>query len=561
VLYLAEVKKQTRGLMGGNKAELKLLASQRNDQAWSPVPREELISCENVNQFGEGALVIVNLGNNQQVQGTPELAGARLVRILQTYTRLLEKSKEQEEEIEQWKQSLTYQSQELARREMEMETRIEQLEEKEQEYERIGQQRLQLEAGWGDLRSQQQSLEDKQAALQETLLFEGEQVAKMQDLLDQISSSKAASDFLREKLRQVKEAVDTQQTNFNYNWQQLEQKKVELKSIQQEVNQQGEQIQRCKNELAAQVASLEKVVREWQGKQSELAQKQEVSRLLNLHLERIDEVRTTLTQTGLVADLGDEEHKIDLVALENMPLGELQEKVHNLQQETQKLVSFVNLQEEELTLQTEEINKLQEKLSKVSDFERLSIEAEIVDAQESKKMLDETLIGQRRNMRKQQKLLGQHLRILKRRQGSFDLEVETPEINLEPILLQLGADEQKTQQEYEKLCSEIEQTQETLQKMQEMINREKQQQQGKENHLLELEKTFELSKIRLTEVMTQVSFYEQTLQPLQNNLDEIRRQIEAVENNTNLSENSNEAIIQMQDLVRELMEKLEMVSF
>lgn len=561
MLYLAEVKKQTRGLMGGNKAELKLLASQRNDQAWSPVPREELISCENVNQFGEGALVIVNLGNNQQVQGTPELAGARLVRILQTYTRLLEKSKEQEEEIEQWKQSLTYQSQELARREMEMETRIEQLEEKEQEYERIGQQRLQLEAGWGDLRSQQQSLEDKQAALQETLLFEGEQVAKMQDLLDQISSSKAASDFLREKLRQVKEAVDTQQTNFNYNWQQLEQKKVELKSIQQEVNQQGEQIQRCKNELAAQVASLEKVVREWQGKQSELAQKQEVSRLLNLHLERIDEVRTTLTQTGLVADLGDEEHKIDLVALENMPLGELQEKVHNLQQETQKLVSFVNLQEEELTLQTEEINKLQEKLSKVSDFERLSIEAEIVDAQESKKMLDETLIGQRRNMRKQQKLLGQHLRILKRRQGSFDLEVETPEINLEPILLQLGADEQKTQQEYEKLCSEIEQTQETLQKMQEMINREKQQQQGKENHLLELEKTFELSKIRLTEVMTQVSFYEQTLQPLQNNLDEIRRQIEAVENNTNLSENSNEAIIQMQDLVRELMEKLEMVSF
>jgi len=561
VLYLAEVKKQTRGLMGGNKAELKLLASQRNDQAWSPVPREELISCENVNQFGEGALVIVNLGNNQQVQGTPELAGARLVRILQTYTRLLEKSKEQEEEIEQWKQSLTYQSQELARREMEMETRIEQLEEKEQEYERIGQQRLQLEAGWGDLRSQQQSLEDKQAALQETLLFEGEQVAKMQDLLDQISSSKAASDFLREKLRQVKEAVDTQQTNFNYNWQQLEQKKVELKSIQQEVNQQGEQIQRCKNELAAQVASLEKVVREWQGKQSELAQKQEASRLLNLHLERIDEVRTTLTQTGLVADLGDEEHKIDLVALENMPLGELQEKVHNLQQETQKLVSFVNLQEEELTLQTEEINKLQEKLSKVSDFERLSIEAEIVDAQESKKMLDETLIGQRRNMRKQQKLLGQHLRILKRRQGSFDLEVETPEINLEPILLQLGADEQKTQQEYEKLCSEIEQTQETLQKMQEMINREKQQQQGKENHLLELEKTFDLSKIRFTEVMTQVSFYEQTLQPLQNNLDEIRRQIEAVENNTNLSENSNEAIIQMQDLVRELMEKLEMVSF
>ncbi|NEP50267.1 MAG: hypothetical protein F6K65_16200, partial [Moorea sp. SIO3C2] len=101
--------------MGRAQAELKLLAFQRTDQSWNKVSGEEVLPTEQANNFGDGALVIVNLSGNRQIQGTIEAAGGRLVNLLQNFSRLLEKSKNQEEEIEQWKQSLTYQSQELNR--------------------------------------------------------------------------------------------------------------------------------------------------------------------------------------------------------------------------------------------------------------------------------------------------------------------------------------------------------------------------------------------------------------------------------------------------------------
>ncbi len=92
MLYLAEVQKQKGGVFGGGKAELKLLACQRTDQSWSAVPAEEVIPAEEANNLSAGALVIVNLGGNRQVQGEIEPAGGRLVNMLQTFSRLVEKS-------------------------------------------------------------------------------------------------------------------------------------------------------------------------------------------------------------------------------------------------------------------------------------------------------------------------------------------------------------------------------------------------------------------------------------------------------------------------------------
>jgi hypothetical protein len=55
VQYLAEVKKQSKGFIGGTETKLKLLAFQRNDQSWCAVPGEETLNCEAANNFGEGA--------------------------------------------------------------------------------------------------------------------------------------------------------------------------------------------------------------------------------------------------------------------------------------------------------------------------------------------------------------------------------------------------------------------------------------------------------------------------------------------------------------------------
>ena len=149
MLYLAEVQKQKTGFMGAAKAELKLLACQRADQSWNPVPGEEVISAslEEASKLSDGALVLADLNPaNRQVQRIQE-AGRPLVGILQNFSRQLEKSKSQEEEIEQWKQSLTFQSQELNRREMEMEARLEQLQQIEEDFERLEAQRQEIDMG------------------------------------------------------------------------------------------------------------------------------------------------------------------------------------------------------------------------------------------------------------------------------------------------------------------------------------------------------------------------------------------------------------------------------
>ncbi|MFM2028338.1 MAG: hypothetical protein RLZZ339_3055, partial [Cyanobacteriota bacterium] len=63
MLYLAEVKKQTKGFIGGYKIELKLLACQHNDQTWSAIPGNDTLTYDETNSRGEGALLLVNLSN------------------------------------------------------------------------------------------------------------------------------------------------------------------------------------------------------------------------------------------------------------------------------------------------------------------------------------------------------------------------------------------------------------------------------------------------------------------------------------------------------------------
>jgi len=108
VLYLAEVQKQ-KSFMGNSKAELKLLACQRTDQSWSTVSGDETIPApaEETNNLNHGQLLLVEVGANKQVQRILPDTARVLVTRLESFSRQLEKSKKQEEEIEQWKQSLT----------------------------------------------------------------------------------------------------------------------------------------------------------------------------------------------------------------------------------------------------------------------------------------------------------------------------------------------------------------------------------------------------------------------------------------------------------------------
>ncbi|MGB8698000.1 MAG: polysaccharide biosynthesis tyrosine autokinase [Thermosynechococcaceae cyanobacterium] len=109
--------------------------------------------------------------------------------------------------------------------------------------------------------------------------------------------------------------------------------------------------------------------------------------------------------------------------LAHMPLDQLQNKVEQLQKDWLKSARLVREQEEELSLQSQTVREMHEKLQSAreyhrhaaNEYERLSLEVQLVDEEERKRLLDETLVGQRRRLVQQQTVLQHHAQILKQR--------------------------------------------------------------------------------------------------------------------------------------------------
>jgi polysaccharide biosynthesis transport protein len=113
-------------------------------------------------------------------------------------------------------------------------------------------------------------------------------------------------------------------------------------------------------------------------------------------------------------------------AVEDIPLDQFQATVASLQKDWLNSERFVREQEEELTAQSQTIREIQEKLHTVgeyhrhaaSEYEWLSLEIQLIDEEERKRLLNQTLIGQRRRLREKQAILRQHLQILEKRYQS-----------------------------------------------------------------------------------------------------------------------------------------------
>jgi ABC exporter DevB family membrane fusion protein len=176
------------------------------------------------------------------------------------------------------------------------------------------------------------------------------------------------------------------------------------------------------------IKTMDKQVKQLQ--QTFLKQQQKSSQRWNLH-------QRLTARLALEAENDYQKQKADLsVALERMPLGELEDIVENLRVDLEKAVHFVNDQEEELTLLSASIVKLEEKLKIASDYEGLSLQVELANELERQEMLGATLIGQRSNLRKREAIFNQHWQILRRRQGVFATDDYTQTADLQ---LALGA--------------------------------------------------------------------------------------------------------------------------
>lgn len=549
MLYLAEVKKQKTGPFG-SKTEIKLLACQRNDQSWNVLPGEETLPGEEANGFGDGVLIVVNLGNNRQIQGNIESAAGQIVRELQNFSKQLEKWKSGEEEIEQWKQSLTYQSQELNRREMEMEARAEELQAVEEEVEQIEQQRQELElkreeaarlkeefersrqeleGAWEHLRGEQRRFEEQKGEFQQSTGLSEEQTAQIEELMARLSGAVVPTESLREQLDLALAVVSYQQSQLDSDWQELEQQQQEAQQKQVEVEYRGQEIQNRKQELQEIQKSLGQAKAELKVQQNTLEIKQEAVHMLSLQLRTQEELHQELARLATTSADVKISQQVNIESLEKMPLGELEGIVQNLQQELEKVKRFVNDQEEELTFQRQTVEELQEKIKSASEYDRIHLETELAEEEDRYQMLDETLVGQRRNLREREEILNQHLRVCRRRQGVVEPDgSDNQKIDLGPVLSQLETQRQQQEAQLRKVESQVEQMRSSINQAELLIEQQAKEYEAKETEIKGIEDNWQSMKVSLAEVWARVNMAQETLQPRQEALSQLTEKLNAI---------------------------------
>ena len=549
MLYLAEVQKQRSGFgLGGGKAELKLLACQRGEHNWSAVPGDDAIPVEEANKFNDGTLVLVELSASKQVQRIQE-AARQLVSILQNFSRLQDKFKDKEEEIEQWKASLTFSSQELNRREMEMQAREEQLAQMEDELERLEAQRseientrdeanrlreevdrsrVEIETAWEQLRGEQQRVAQQQSQVPQGAVVDQQQTQRIQELMKKLGGAIASAQGVREQLNQSFGAVGAQQAILDQHWQQLEQKHSIAQQQQEELDRQNQILQNRWQEWYQSQDALAIARADLKGQQSTLSAKQDQAQSVSLQVRAVEDLYQQLSRLASASGPAGTQQKVDVSALEKMPVEELQGLVQHLQQDLEKVFRFVNDQEEELTLQRETIEELQGKIQAASEYDRMALENEMADELESYQMLNETLVGQRLRLQEREDVLKQHQAVLWRRLGTANAPKQGGDMELGPIVAQLNTQRQQQSQELQRLENEIQQVREAISQMEENVNRQNGEGEAKRYELKQFEQNLFNQKGAVAELWGRVKVYQEMLQPVQDNLNALRQKLEAV---------------------------------
>lgn len=573
MLYLAEVQRKAR-VLGASKAELRLIACQRSEQSW--VACDEVIPAPDDVAQNAGALVMVDLTPNKQVKRCVD-AGRQLVSILQNFSRQQEKAKSQEEEIEQWKQSLTYQSQELNRREMEMEARQEQLQQLEDDLARLEKQRdeiqaarteaeqlkeeyerktQELEGAWAHLNGELQKFEDRKADLVQSNSLDEAQAKQLQDAVQRLSGAVVPAEDIRAQINASFEALDYQQALIDSQWQGVEGHRNNAQDLQSEVDSQIQALrdawhtwhdtQRHVEELAAKLASQREAIALKQAHhQSLLAQSK--------HYDIIQQHILQLVDSSGVFSIGS---KVDLSALEEMPLDELQRITQELEREFSKNSSFVSIQEEELKAKQEDIEALKEQISQASEYDRLRLEADLNDEQDGYAMLNETLVGQRRNLQEREAIIRQHRIVLAKRQGRSIGDGHDQDIDLQPILSQIEELKQSVVAEIETVNREIQDLEGAIAQLQATVDEQYAAQAAKRSELAEQEAQLQDRRATASELWGRVNFAHEVLPSLQEQAQGVRDRVQGIADLLSSFQESGDyqlqAIAEMQQLIGQL---------
>lgn len=457
--YLAEVQKKSGGLLGASKVELRLIACQRSEDNWQAMAGNNSVMTDKAGEFGSGSLVIAEIAGNDVKR--VNAATQPVLKILQHYSRLQEKLKDKDDDIEQWKQSLTYQSQELNRRVMEVEVREEELQQASEELARLEQQRTEvtvlreeaqrvqaeievknqeIAAAWAQLDQEKQNLESRLQEGHGGGLLDEAQVRTLEAQIRQLADSSHGVGDLQSQVAVLFDRLDAQQPLLDQHWQQAES------------GGEGGAVEAWQA-WADCLAELEQLKGEMAGLQRELAAKKQATESLQRQLKANNLLRQQLTHLagGLDPELA---AQINFQELEAMSLEELEAKVQERQRDYDRTFNFVNDQEEELRLQQQALEELKVRIAEANEFDRLTLETELADEQESYGILDDSMFDQRRTLSERRALLNEYQKVLARRQGQVPVEGVAPSIDLGPVLAQLEMDTKQQSQWLEELKTE-----------------------------------------------------------------------------------------------------------
>ncbi|HEY9639806.1 MAG TPA: pilus motility taxis protein HmpF [Coleofasciculaceae cyanobacterium] len=570
MLYLAEVQRNRRGMIGGGKPDFKLLAYQRSEQSWSAVPGEDVIPApDDASGYGTGVLVMVDLSGSKQVQRHFE-AGRQLVSILQGFSRLQEKAKTQEEEIEQWKESLTYQSQELNRREMEMEARQEELQQMEAEFEKFEQQRQEietaqaevdrlreeferktqeLEGAWAQLQGETNRLQERQAEFQQSAGLDAAQATYLQELLDRLSNAGVPSESIQEQVNAAFDIINHQQGLLDQHWQNFQQHQGSAQQLQGEVDWKTQELRDRWHAWHQAQTALEQARADLRAQEAALQLSQDYAQILLTQSQNQDALHQQVAQiTGTV-------DRVNPEGLEKMSLETLQNTAKDLEKDLEKMSRFVQSQEEELTLQQEAIDELRQRMQQASEYDRMQLETELADEQDRYQMLNETLVGQRRNLQEREAVLKQHQVALARRQG-HPVQEENRSVDLQPILAKIDQLRQQQSAELQDLEQKIQQLRHDIEQAQGTIQQQGIEQEAKRDELKQLEQQLQSQVAAAAELWGKVNTYQETLQPIQDNLNGLRQRTEAIANSLSQSHASSHHHVQTVTEIRETIQRL-----
>ena len=558
--YLAELQKKSQAAFGlGGNSSVRLLARNTGENVWQPITNDQILPIQDSGQakdFKDGQMIIAEITGSNQVQSIQD-ASKKIVNILQAFSRSQDKYKSAEEEVEQWKQSLNFQSQELHRREQELEqkeTELDQLDTRRQEVEsleeKFAKERNEIEQLRENIELERSQFEAKGAALTT------EQSEHIKALISQLSTSFTNPDALRDRIYAAIDLINKRQEVLTKFWQNLDGLKNEVEKQKGILSTSTEELNARKNQWQQTQGALAEVQAELKAQRGILKLQENNIAMAKVQLdaqidlyEQTSDAIESFGGPGSIEVLSSEEEN----RLQSMSIQELESTIKALQADFNKLASYVSAQEDELAGLEGEIADFQSQVETADQFARIELESNKEFAEEQYKVLENSVMGTRRSMQERLSVLNQQKAVLDRRKG---ISVEaSPVQGLLPLLSQIEAQKNRQEQELRKMESQNDAVRNYSHQQQEMLARQTHEQQQQDQAIRVIEAQ-QQERIRIVAgLLGQIGAQEELLRPVQDIVDTLRPQLEAAVQDLGVmsnGSNSSQILTDLQSIIQDL---------